>query len=44
MGVPLPDESFAPGDRVAVLADFDVLSDVRRLLVGEELAAAPGGE
>jgi trk system potassium uptake protein TrkA len=36
MGIPLPDDSLETGDRLAVLADFSVLSDVRQLLVGEE--------
>ncbi len=43
MGVPLPDDSLETGDRIAVLADFDVLGDVRQLLLGrsaEETAAA----
>ncbi|WP_458185040.1 potassium channel family protein [Haladaptatus sp. NG-WS-4] len=35
MGIPLPDDSLEVGDRVAVLADFDVLEDVRRILVGD---------
>jgi trk system potassium uptake protein TrkA len=35
MGIPLPDDSLAVGDRVAVLADFDVLEDVRQILVGD---------
>ncbi|WP_135828053.1 potassium channel family protein [Halorussus halobius] len=35
MGIPLPDDSLAAGDRLAVLADFDVLEDVRRILVGD---------
>jgi trk system potassium uptake protein TrkA len=43
MDIPLPDNSLEPGDRVAVLADFEVLNQVRQLLVGEELAV-PGGE
>jgi len=50
MGIPLPDDSLAVGDRVAVLADFDVLEDVRQILVGDasrgaadELAANAGG-
>jgi trk system potassium uptake protein TrkA len=34
MGIPLPDDSLAVGDRIAVLADFDVLDDVRQILVG----------
>ncbi|MFC6794710.1 potassium channel family protein [Halobaculum halobium] len=36
MGIPLPDNSLETGDRVAVLADFDVLDDVRQLLVGDD--------
>jgi len=35
MGIPLPDDSLAVGDRVAVLADFDVLQNVRQILVGD---------
>ena len=35
MGIPLPDDSLAVGDRLAVLADFDVLEDVRQILVGD---------
>ncbi|SIR33103.1 trk system potassium uptake protein TrkA [Haladaptatus litoreus] len=35
MGIPLPDDSLELGDRVAVLADFAVLEDVRRILVGD---------
>jgi trk system potassium uptake protein TrkA len=44
MSIPLPDDSLEAGDRVAVLADFDVLGDVRQLLVGEEAAPVAGGE
>ncbi|MDQ2050006.1 TrkA family potassium uptake protein [Natronolimnohabitans sp. A-GB9] len=33
--LPDPDLSLEDGDRLVVLADFDVLSDVRQLLVGE---------
>ncbi len=45
LGIPLPDDSLEAGDRVAVLAEFSELSDVRQLLVGEEPAtAAAGGE
>jgi len=42
--IPHEDESLAVGDRVAVLADFGVLSDVRQLIVGTgtERAAAGG--
>jgi trk system potassium uptake protein TrkA len=35
MGIPLPDDSLEVGDRVAVLADFAVLEDVRQILVGD---------
>ncbi len=35
LGIPNPDESLEEGDRLVVLADFDVLSDVRQILVGE---------
>ncbi|WP_049969688.1 potassium channel family protein [Haladaptatus cibarius] len=35
MGIPLPDDSLEQGDRIAVLADFAVLEDVRRILVGD---------
>ncbi|MFC4357604.1 potassium channel family protein [Halobium salinum] len=40
MGIPLPDDSLEAGDRIAVLADFDVLGEVRQLLVGVETPAA----
>ncbi|WP_435062576.1 potassium channel family protein [Halobaculum sp. EA56] len=46
MGIPFPDDSLEEGDKVAVLADFSVLDDVRQLLVGDEdggrLASAAG--
>ena len=42
MHIPLPDDSLEVGDRVAVLADFDVLDDVRQILVGQPAAA--GGQ
>jgi trk system potassium uptake protein TrkA len=35
MGIPLPDNSFEEGDRVAVLADFGALQEVRQIVVGE---------
>ncbi|MFC7096774.1 potassium channel family protein [Halobaculum marinum] len=38
MGIPFPDDSLEAGDRVAVLADFEVLDDVRQLLVGDDAA------
>ena len=41
--IPSPDESLDTGDRLVVLADFDVLSDVRQILVGEGGRAATGG-
>ncbi|KTG09143.1 potassium transporter Trk [Haloprofundus marisrubri] len=45
MGIPLPDDSLETGDRVAVLADFSVLDEVRQLLVGNSsLAATMGGD
>jgi trk system potassium uptake protein TrkA len=49
MTIPLPDDSIEPGDRVAVLADFEVLDEVHQLLVGDvgdagDVAAATGGE
>lgn len=46
LGIPLSDQSLAAGDRVAVLAEFSELADVRQLLVGEEPAATAlaGGE
>ncbi|NUE00913.1 TrkA family potassium uptake protein [Halorubraceae archaeon YAN] len=39
LGIPLQDDSLEAGDRVAVLATFSVLEDVRQLLVGEDSAA-----
>ncbi len=43
--IPTADESLEEGDRVVVLADFAVLSDVRQILVGEtsNRAAANAG-
>lgn len=41
--IPSPDESLEPGDRVVVLADFDVLADVRQLVVGDESTRARAG-
>jgi len=40
MDIPLPDDSLAVGDRLAVLADFDVLEDVRQILVGDASRAS----
>ncbi|WP_430506554.1 potassium channel family protein [Haloparvum sp. PAK95] len=45
--IPLADDSLEAGDRVAVLADFDVLDEVRQLLVGDGTGAEhamAGGE
>lgn len=44
--LPLPDDSLEVGDRIAILADFEALDDVRQMLVGEEGARASvmGGE
>jgi len=41
--VPDDDESIAEGDTLAILADFEKLDDVRRLVVGESAATAAGG-
>lgn len=43
MGIPLPDDSFGVGDSVAVLADFDVLQEVRQIIVGDATAGARTG-
>ena len=43
LGIPLQDDSLEAGDRVAVLANFSVLEEVRQLLVGEEAAAPTAG-
>ena len=42
MGLPLSDDTLAVGDRLAVLADFDVLEEARQLIVGETLAPEGG--
>ena len=42
MGLPLSDDTLAVGDRLAVVADFDVLEEVRQLIVGETLAPEGG--
>jgi trk system potassium uptake protein TrkA len=38
MGLPLSDDTLEVGDRLAVLAGFDVLEEARQLIVGETLA------
>lgn len=43
LAIPSPDESLETGDRIAVLADFDALDDVRQLIVGNAGRAAAGG-
>ncbi len=43
MGIPLSDDSLEVGDRVAVLADFEVLEDVRKILVGDGSRATLAG-
>jgi trk system potassium uptake protein TrkA len=47
LGLPDPDESLAAGDRLVVLADFDVLDSVRQIVVGDtrsaEVAGVEGG-
>ncbi len=47
--IPEPDQSLEEGDRLVVIAGFDVLGDVRHLIVGgsdaqQVAAAAAGGE
>lgn len=46
LSLPLPDDSLEVGDRLAVLAEFDALSDVRQVLVGKDdsMGVVPGGE
>ncbi|WP_338729785.1 TrkA family potassium uptake protein [Haladaptatus sp. DJG-WS-42] len=41
--LPLPDDSLELHDRLVVLTDFDVLEDVRRIIVGDAAPATPGG-
>jgi trk system potassium uptake protein TrkA len=43
MGIPMPDDSLERGDRLAILADFSVLDEVRQLVVGDQVSAAAGG-
>ncbi|MFC6723157.1 potassium channel family protein, partial [Halobium palmae] len=44
MGIPLPDDSLEAGDPLDVLADLDVLAEVRQLLVGEDTSTAAAAE
>jgi trk system potassium uptake protein TrkA len=43
MRLPLPDHSLDVGDRLAILADFSTLDEVRQLIVGQSVATATGG-
>jgi len=43
LGIPNPDETLEAGDRVVAIADFNVLDDVRQIVVGETGKAAAGG-
>ncbi|PSP76161.1 potassium transporter Trk [Halobacteriales archaeon QS_1_68_20] len=43
LSIPRSDESIEAGDRVIVLADFDVLSDVRQIVVGDAVEHATAG-
>jgi trk system potassium uptake protein TrkA len=48
LGIPDPDQSVETGDRLVVLADFEVLDSVRQIVVGEAggraAAGATGGD
>jgi trk system potassium uptake protein TrkA len=44
MGIPLPEDSLEVGDRLAVLADFNALEDVHRIIVGDTNLPLPGGD
>ena len=44
MSIPLPDDALESGDRVTVLADFEVLSDVRQLLTGQTVTDIARGD
>ena len=43
LALPDADRSLEVGDRVVVIADFDVLREVEQILVGDPAAAATGG-
>lgn len=44
LSLPDPDTTLATGDRLVVIADFDVLDDIRRIVVGQEAPVpAEGG-
>ncbi|MFB6266782.1 MAG: TrkA family potassium uptake protein [Halodesulfurarchaeum sp.] len=39
LGLPLPDDTLEEGDRLAVLAEFEALQNVRQILIGGEATA-----
>jgi trk system potassium uptake protein TrkA len=43
LALPLPDETLEVGDRIAVLAEFDALDNVRQILVGQHTTSATEG-
>lgn len=43
LALPQPDTTLANGDKIAVLADFEVLEDIRQLIVGVEEPQVVGG-
>jgi trk system potassium uptake protein TrkA len=43
LAIPQADESLEAGDRLVVLADFGVLSDVRQIVVGDSTEHATAG-
>ncbi len=43
LALPDPDETVAAGDRLVVLADFEVLDSVRQIVVGDGPVVAEGG-
>jgi trk system potassium uptake protein TrkA len=43
MNLPEPDQSLELGDRVIVIADYDVLDDVRQIIVGQTNPVAAAG-
>ena len=36
LALPLPDDTLEVGDRIAVLAEFEALDNVRQILVGDD--------
>lgn len=43
MNLPEPDQSLELGDRVIVIADYDVLEDIRQIIVGQTAPVAAAG-